>query len=1013
MTPGFRARALAALAALATAVLSGATAAQSPPEVTGVSWCPGGKTCLQWSAAGGATEYRLYRGDRGSLAALADSGVDSCRVGRYFDTQTGATLLDVPPPGTMYWYVVTAYGPGGEGTAGAGASGERVVDGDACPTSTAGLAASYPLDEGTGTVAADFSGNGNDATVFGATWFSPGRYGAALAFDGSVDYVEAAGSPSLNVSGPALTISAWVNIPPATTPDTVVLSKPWFASSTSYPTYQYAVEFDGSDNQTLDLYFTDSGGTLRGPYSVKPDLGVWTHFAFSYDGATVRGYLDGAERSSTPASGSLFPRDTSLRLGVDGGFGQPYWGRLDEVRIYARALSQAEIQSDMDIAVGSRPPSGIPRLAITSPTPGENVAGTTVSVTYDTTGDVSEVDHVHFRLDDLPETEDATFDGVFQIDAVHVGAHLLRGYLARTDHSRIAGSDADPVSFQTVVDPADPVAPTVTITAPGNGATVSGTIDVNAIASDNVGVYGVQFRLDGEDLGSEDTAAPYSVPLDTRLLYNGAHTTDAVARDVAGNETTATPVGITVANNAPTDPAVVGVWNGPYDWPLVAIHGAMLHTGRILYFDDHTEDPGVQVWDPVADAFTPTPYPVRNLFCAGLSALADGRIAIVGGHVDAYAGIPDVAIFDPVPEIWSTGPPMTYPRWYPTATALPDGRLLVLSGASDCPTCNDPNGTHDGIVEIPEIYDPVANDWTQLNGASLRIPLYPHVFVLPDGRVLVTSTQEDPIETWVLNLASETWSVVDPAVLDGGSAVMYRPGKVLKSGSARNPDYPAAAAAATAYVLDMSQPAPAWRATSAMHYARTQHNLVALPDGDVLAVGGSGTSDVFDLAPAVYAAELWSPSTETWTVLASMASPRVYHSTALLLPDGRVVSAGGGRFGIDQLSADVFSPPYLFKGPRPVIVSSPAQATYGSTFFVGTPDAGSIAKVTLVKTGAVTHAFDQDQRFVELSFEVTTGGLNVHAPADADLAPPGYYMLFLVNASGVPSVAPFLQLPVP
>jgi hypothetical protein len=142
-----------------------------------------------------------------------------------------------------------------------------------------------------------------------------------------------------------------------------------------------------------------------------------------------------------------------------------------------------------------------------------------------------------------------------------------------------------------------------------------------------------------------------------------------------------------------------------------------------------------------------------------------------------------------------------------------------------------------------------------------------------------------------------------------------------------------------------------------------------------------------------------------------MVTPRLYHSTALLLPDGKVLLAGGGRFGVNQFSAEVFSPPYLFKGPRPTITSAPATLQYNTTFTVGTPN-GASAKISLLRLGAVTHSFNFDQRFLQLEIQgVVSGGLSVRAPANANLAPPGYYMLFLVNSNGVPSVAKIVQFP--
>jgi hypothetical protein len=165
----------------------------------------------------------------------------------------------------------------------------------------------------------------------------------------------------------------------------------------------------------------------------------------------------------------------------------------------------------------------------------------------------------------------------------------------------------------------------------------------------------------------------------------------------------------------------------------------------------------------------------------------------------------------------------------------------------------------------------------------------------------------------------------------------------------------------------------------------------------------------------VYDAEIWSPVSETWTAMARMQIPRMYHSTALLLPDGRVLKAGGGRFGgsgpgADQFSAEIYSSSYLFNGARPTITSAPATVGYGSTFTVATPDAAQIVAVSMIRLGSVTHTFNSGQRFVPLAFQQVAGGLTVTAPLNGNLAPPGYYMLFILNTNGVPSVAPFVQI---
>ena len=197
-----------------------------------------------------------------------------------------------------------------------------------------------------------------------------------------------------------------------------------------------------------------------------------------------------------------------------------------------------------------------------------------------------------------------------------------------------------------------------------------------------------------------------------------------------------------------------------------------------------------------------------------------------------------------------------------------------------------------------------------------------------------------------------------------------------------------------------------------MAFGRAYENLTMLADGTVLASGGMSTSDGTDLSKGVLPAEIWNPDTETWTTVASLTNPREYHSTAMLLPDGRVLMAGGGAFGgaVDQKSAEIYSPPYLFKGARPTISSMPGGASFGSSFDISTPDAASITKVSLIRSPSVTHAFDQNQRFQFLSFTQGSGKITVQAPATANLAPPGDYLLFIVNGNGVPSQGKFIRI---
>ena len=218
-------------------------------------------------------------------------------------------------------------------------------------------------------------------------------------------------------------------------------------------------------------------------------------------------------------------------------------------------------------------------------------------------------------------------------------------------------------------------------------------------------------------------------------------------------------------------------------------------------------------------------------------------------------------------------------------------------------------------------------------------------------------------------------------------------------------------------MIDLSQAVPVWQYTGSMAQARRQLNATLLPDGRVLATGGTSSPGFTDPAGGVRAAEVWDPDSGNWTTWASNQVTRVYHSATLLLPDARILHAGsgdGGEYGgiplLREPNAEIFSPPYLFRGARPSITSAPGFVGYGQQFFVATPDAGQVVRATLVRPSSVTHGFDQNQRFVELSLVRVAAGLELAAPANGNLAPPGDYMLFIMNSAGVPSVSRIVRL---
>jgi len=455
--------------------------------------------------------------------------------------------------------------------------------------------------------------------------------------------------------------------------------------------------------------------------------------------------------------------------------------------------------------------------------------------------------------------------------------------------------------------------------------------------------------------------------------------------------------------HACTDPTVpriegpplvlVGQWSSVRPAPIVQVHLHLLPTGKVLSWG-RTGDP--QVWDPATGAFTPVPAP-SLLFCAGHDFLPDGRLLAAGGHISDLHGLANTNVFDPVAGVWQVEPAMAAGRWYPTNTTLPNGEVLTLAGTDEA-------GAN---VTIPEVWD--GTGWRQLAGASLELPLYPRMFVAPDGRVFYAGEEQQSRYLDVTGTGS--WTDGPLRRFGGrnyGSAVMYEPGKILYAGGGDPPTN-------TAEIIDLNSASPTWTYTSSMAHARRQMNATLLPTGAVLVTGGTSDSGFSNPRGAVYEAELWSPETGRWTSLAKNAVIRIYHQTSLLLPDGHVLNSGSGGApsigAVDELNYELYSPPYLFNGPRPTITgATPAAVAYGQTLVVTTPGGAAVTKVTLIRFGSVTHAFDQSQRLVPLSFSPVTGGLSIMLPTSRAAAPPGPYMLFLVSGNGVPSVGRIMLL---
>ncbi|MBA3573014.1 MAG: kelch domain-containing protein, partial [Pyrinomonadaceae bacterium] len=352
-------------------------------------------------------------------------------------------------------------------------------------------------------------------------------------------------------------------------------------------------------------------------------------------------------------------------------------------------------------------------------------------------------------------------------------------------------------------------------------------------------------------------------------------------------------------------------------WPYAAIHAHLLPTGKVLFWSKRfgADNNHSQLWNPESNSFTAATNPAGNIFCAGEAFLPDGRLLVAGGHVDNYVGLPDAYTYKPSTNTWTRLPDMNNGRWYPTNTPLPNGDVLVIAGQIDI---------SQGMNTEPQVWQTATGTWRNLSTAQLALPFYPFMHVAPNGKVFCAGPNKT---TRYLDVAGTgAWSTVASSnygTRNWGSSVMYEDGKVLLMGGTTCGAYASTCTAlptATAEIIDLNSATPAWRYTGSMGGGRKLQNATLLPDGKVLVTGGSrGSEDPNSKSsdPA-YSSELWDPATNTWATMASLKVFRGYHSIALLLPDGRVLSAGGeaGTNGDLADSAEIYSPPYLFKGSR-------------------------------------------------------------------------------------------------
>lgn len=462
----------------------------------------------------------------------------------------------------------------------------------------------------------------------------------------------------------------------------------------------------------------------------------------------------------------------------------------------------------------------------------------------------------------------------------------------------------------------------------------------------------------------------------------------------------------------------------------------------------------------------------RVLVVGGNLAYPVGGNGAGAGAGSGFKGGPWVMTFDPWTETWTKYQDMeSGGRWYPTLTLLPDGKVLIVGGWDETggvETAGDP-GAPPSMEnnQSVEIFDPATPAGGQATTELSRLPpdgpgqpayfpehrglgLYPHMFQLPDttaagaggNKVLVAGPNQ--WDSAIIDTDTGIWEdVYDTPYVDGtvplssdrawGTAYLEPSGPdgsrrvVLLGGSDSGAVAPGPGQSppplATAEVLDLDAPEEGWKPEPGLDLrkGRAHFNTVLLPDGSIFSNGGGfGRFNDSLYADPIYTSELLEPG-QGWREVGSEQDARTYHSTSVLLPDGRVVSAGDDRDTASAISPDhlavanrtaqVWSPPYLFDGPRPAVTFAPNAVRYDAPFRVAVQgDSGSIARAVLMRPGAVTHAVDMSQQSISLDMTVQPDGLTMTTPLNATVAPPGYYMLFVLSDAGVPSVASWIRL---
>ncbi|MFD7580082.1 galactose oxidase-like domain-containing protein [Kitasatospora sp. NPDC059817] len=423
-----------------------------------------------------------------------------------------------------------------------------------------------------------------------------------------------------------------------------------------------------------------------------------------------------------------------------------------------------------------------------------------------------------------------------------------------------------------------------------------------------------------------------------------------------------------------------------------------------------------------ADYVTDSPAQYRIKGLAGVDARnLYGQSTKLTLDKQEYQGIRSAFEFNPDTELYEQVTDMAYARWYPTLTGLGDGRVVTVSGLDD--TGEILNGNDN------EIYDPKNKTWSK--GPDRYFPTYPSIFLTASGKLFYSGSNggygpaDKGRDPGVWDLSNNGFQPVpglrDPALTETSSSVLLPPAqaqKVMVLGGGGVGESPLSTARTD--IVDLSAAKPAFTPGPDLPAGGTRYlNSVILPDDTVFTTGGSsgyrgrGASDLLK-------AQVYHPDTNSFSTAAEPAVGRNYHSEALLLPDGRVAVLGSNPLFADKAETtpggfeqriEIYTPPYLFHGDRPQVAAAPEAAKLGTTVRIGTVRPDAVATAKLIRPSSVTHVTDVEQRSVALDISGRTAdGVSLTLPANPNLLPPGWYMLFLTDAAGTPSVARWIQV---